>query len=57
MTEQDKSTVDIKVPCAVCQKEIPKSLAMVAEAEEYIRYYCGLECFEIREEQAKKPEE
>lgn len=44
--------VDIKISCAVCEKEIPKSLAMVAEAEEYVRYYCGLDCFEKEEEGA-----
>ena len=57
MTEQDKSTVDKKVPCEVCLKEIPESLAKVAEAQDYVRYFCGLECFEKWEEQAKKLEE
>jgi len=57
MTEKDKSSVDKKVPCDVCLKEIPASLAMVAEAEDYVQYFCGLECFEKWEEQAKKPKE
>ncbi len=52
MTELDKLKDGINVSCEICQKEIPKSLAMVAEAEEYVRYYCGSECFEKREEQS-----
>jgi len=52
MTELDKLNDGINVSCEICQKEIPQSLAMVAEAEEYVRYYCGLECFEKREQQS-----
>lgn len=34
------------LPCAVCQKEIPKSVALSAEDQDYVLYFCGLECFE-----------
>jgi uncharacterized protein DUF3330 len=33
------------VPCEVCLKEIPKSEAAMAEAREYVAYFCGLECY------------
>lgn len=35
-----------KVPCEVCQKEIPLSEAFTSEAEDYVLYFCGAECFE-----------
>lgn len=34
-----------KVPCAQCLKEVPVSEAKVAEAVDYIVYFCGLECY------------
>lgn len=34
------------VSCKVCLKEIPKSLAHTEEAEGYILYFCGLDCFD-----------
>lgn len=34
------------VPCEICLKEIPKSEAAMAEAREYVAYFCGLECYE-----------
>ena len=54
MTEPDKPIEEEILPCDVCLKEIPKSEAKVAEAEDYVRHFCGLECFEKWEEQAKK---
>lgn len=34
------------VTCAVCLKEVPRSEAQVAEAVDYVAYFCGLDCFE-----------
>jgi hypothetical protein len=34
------------LPCAVCQKEIPKSVALSSEDQDYVLYFCGLECYE-----------
>lgn len=34
-----------KVPCHICQKEIPLSEAKSAEAVDYIVHFCGLECY------------
>ena len=36
-----------KIICCVCKKEIPKSAAMSAEGEEYVRHYCSLECMDF----------
>ena len=35
-----------RVTCAVCLKEVPRSEAQVAEAVDYVAYFCGLDCFE-----------
>jgi hypothetical protein len=34
------------LPCAVCQKEIPKSVALSSEDQDYVLYFCGLDCYE-----------
>lgn len=34
-----------QVSCEVCLKEIPKSEAAMAEAREYVAYFCGLDCY------------
>jgi hypothetical protein len=33
------------VPCEVCLKEIPRSEAVNAEAEDYVAHFCGLDCY------------
>lgn len=33
------------IQCEVCLREIPRSEAHVAEAEDYIVHFCGLECY------------
>ena len=35
-----------RVFCEVCLKEIPKSEAAMAEARDYVAYFCGLDCYE-----------
>lgn len=34
-----------QVPCEVCNKEIPLSEARRFEAEDYVAYFCGLDCY------------
>ena len=34
------------ISCEVCLKEIPASEAKSAEAEDYVAFFCGLECYE-----------
>ena len=46
MTNEDMPTVDEKVACEVCMKEIPRSEAKVEEAADYVVHFCGLECYE-----------
>lgn len=34
------------IQCDICMKEIPASEARSAEAQDYVRHFCGLECFD-----------
>jgi len=44
-----------KVPCAQCLKEVPVSEAKVAEAVDYVAYFCGLECYSKWAEREEEP--
>ena len=46
MVDKPKPTEVELVSCAVCQKEIPKSVALSSEDQDYIVHFCGLDCFE-----------
>lgn len=34
------------IECQVCLCEIPKSAATSDEASDYVRHFCGLECYD-----------
>jgi hypothetical protein len=43
-----------QVSCEYCRKNIPHSEAYQPEGQEYVAYFCGLECYEAwREDDAK----
>ncbi len=44
MANHDENEIQ-KVPCKVCLKEIPISVAKMEEANEYVQYFCGAECY------------
>lgn len=46
MAKTPKPTELEKVACEVCLKEVPTSEARIREAQDYVLYYCGLECYE-----------
>jgi hypothetical protein len=46
MAEPAKPVDLQRVPCEVCLKEVPKSEAEMAEARDYVAYFCGLECYD-----------
>ncbi|GAB4351227.1 MAG: hypothetical protein Kow006_15000 [Gammaproteobacteria bacterium] len=46
MTAQEKPGNDRLVQCEICLKEVPSSEAHVAEAEDYVINFCGLDCYE-----------
>jgi hypothetical protein len=33
------------VVCDICLKEIPESVAMSSEADEYTQHFCGISCY------------
>jgi len=37
---------DQLVSCEQCLKSIPLSESEVSEAEDYVAYFCGLECYQ-----------
>ncbi|MDH5547670.1 MAG: DUF3330 domain-containing protein [Gammaproteobacteria bacterium] len=41
----EEKTTDTTLECEVCLREIPNTVANNAEADEYVAYYCGLECY------------
>lgn len=36
----------VGVACTVCRHEVPASEAVVAEAVDYVVYFCGLDCYQ-----------
>ena len=50
----EKPVEEGQVACSACLKEIPVSEAHSDEAEDYVRYFCGLECYDHWRKQATK---
>ncbi len=46
MTRPVKPVEPEHVSCKVCLKEVPKSEAEIAEAQDYVLHFCGLECYD-----------
>ncbi|HZM36287.1 MAG TPA: DUF3330 domain-containing protein [Burkholderiales bacterium] len=44
-----------RVPCTVCQREIPLSAAVWRESSDYVAHFCGLECYELWRNQSGSP--
>jgi hypothetical protein len=38
--------------CAVCLKEIPADAIKLADAQDYVQHFCGLDCLEVWRKQA-----
>ncbi|HZE91348.1 MAG TPA: DUF3330 domain-containing protein [Rhizobacter sp.] len=41
------------INCCVCCKEIPLDAAFTPEGAEYVKHFCGLECYQRFEARAK----
>jgi hypothetical protein len=46
MVDKPKPAEMELVACAVCQKEIPNSVALSSEDQDYVLHFCGPECYE-----------
>lgn len=55
MTEKPIPKEPAIVTCDVCLAEIPESVAMSSEADEYTQHFCGIECYKKWRE-SEKPE-
>lgn len=42
------------VSCEECQKNVPLSEALTTEAQDYVLYFCGVECFELWRKKAER---
>ena len=59
MSEKLTPKVPDNVACDICLAEIPESVAMSSEADEYTQHFCGIECYtkwREKEEPEKKQE-
>lgn len=45
------------VTCKVCLAEIPESVAMSSEADDYTQHFCGIECYTRWHEETEKAED
>ncbi len=43
--EKPPPTRPDNVACGICLTEIPESVAVSSEADEYTQYFCGIECY------------
>lgn len=53
-----KSFSHAKLNCEFCKKEIPRSAAQTVEGDDYVLYFCGVQCYEAwrrSAHQAKAP--
>ena len=46
MTNKTPPDKEENVACNVCLTEIPESVAVSSEADEYTQYFCGIECYD-----------
>ncbi|WP_126456674.1 DUF3330 domain-containing protein [Sulfuriflexus mobilis] len=45
MADRKEQSAEENVPCEVCLKVIPVSEAVNEEADDYVRHFCGLDCY------------
>ena len=57
MVSEAEKNEDVIVSCAVCLKEIPHEYAGKEETEDYVRYFCGLECYQQWKAEENREEE
>jgi hypothetical protein len=48
-SDEDTCTV---LSCEVCLKEIPADAIKVTDTQDYVHYFCGLDCLQIWQKQS-----
>jgi hypothetical protein len=46
MTEHSDNSYDGKVACEICLTQIPHTEAQSMEGDEYVLFFCGLDCYD-----------
>jgi hypothetical protein len=41
------------VSCATCLKEVPADAVKLADAQDYVLHFCGIDCLEAWQEQSR----
>ena len=57
MSGPDKNETAETVPCEVCMKEVPVSDAQIEETDDYVRHFCGLDCYKKWRGQAESKQD
>ncbi|HHM05145.1 MAG TPA: DUF3330 domain-containing protein [Gammaproteobacteria bacterium] len=57
MNTREKANDSDKIACSVCLKEIPASGAKSDETSDYVRHFCGLECYDKWKAQQQAPKQ
>jgi hypothetical protein len=47
MMESRKNLDPVHVACKVCLSEVPHTNAPFEEVDDYVMYFCGLECYNL----------
>jgi hypothetical protein len=54
MNRPEEATEPVCVACEVCLKEIPHEQASIEEVDDYVMYFCGLDCYQAWRENNPK---
>jgi len=54
MNSDVSSESPVSVSCEVCLEQIPPSEAKMEEANDYVLYFCGLDCYKAWREKSSK---
>ncbi len=57
MSKNQEDTSCSMCKCETCCKLIPESVAMTAEGADYVKHFCGTECYEKWLRQQKETDE
>jgi hypothetical protein len=49
----DPKWPESKVGCAECLREVPESEALVREAQDYVLFFCGEDCYAVWRQRAE----
>jgi ribosome-binding protein aMBF1 (putative translation factor) len=54
MNASKKTLEIVQVSCEICLREVPTSEVQIEEADCYVMYFCGLDCYRQWREKAER---